>query len=127
MTCLQDLSQARQRWGDAAADGFLSLFQTKLILSGIADSRTLEAISLALGEYDRRLVSYTVGRSRSERLLPPPGTSSESVTYQTQRHRTVPCGEIAQLPSGHALLLRGVRWGLVRIAPWSLTSRIPCQ
>jgi type IV secretory pathway TraG/TraD family ATPase VirD4 len=78
MACLQDLSQARQRWGDAAADGFLSLFQTKLILSGIADSRTLEAISLALGEYDRRLVSYTVGRGQSEKLLPPPGTSSET-------------------------------------------------
>jgi type IV secretion system protein VirD4 len=117
MACLQDLSQARQRWGDAAADGFLSLFQTKLILSGIADSRTLEAISLALGEYDRGLVSYTVGRGRSEKLLPPPGTSSESVTYQTQRQRTLPCGEIAQLPSGHALLLRGVRWGLLRLVP----------
>ncbi len=117
MACLQDLSQARQRWGDAAADGFLSLFQTKLILSGIADSRTLEAISLALGEYDRRLVSYTAGRSQSERLLPPPGTSSESVTYHTQRQRTLPCGEIAQLPRGHALLLRGVRWGLLRLVP----------
>ncbi len=116
LACLQDLSQARQRWGDAAADGFLSLFQTKLILSGIADSRTLEAISLALGEYDRRLVSYTVGRSQSEKLLAPAGSFSESVTYQTQRQRTLPCGEIAQLPKGHGLLLRGVRWGLVRLA-----------
>jgi type IV secretory pathway TraG/TraD family ATPase VirD4 len=115
MACLQDLSQARLRWGDAAADGFLSLFQTKLILSGIADSRTLEAISLALGEYDRRLVSYTMGRSQSEKLLAPPGSKSESVTYLTQRQRTLPCGEIAQLPSGHALLLRGVRWGLLRL------------
>jgi hypothetical protein len=34
---LQDLSQARTRWGQDAADGFLSLFQTKLILTGIAD------------------------------------------------------------------------------------------
>ncbi len=123
MVCLQDLSQARQRWGDAAADGFLSLFQTKLILGGIADSRTLEAISLALGEYDRRLVSYTMGRGQSEKLLPPPGTRSESVTYQTQRQRTLPCGDIAQLPRGHALLLRGVRWGLLRVAPWYRTSR----
>jgi type IV secretory pathway TraG/TraD family ATPase VirD4 len=113
LACLQDLSQARQRWGDAAADGFLSLFQTKLILSGIADSRTLEAISLALGEYDRRRVSYTTGRSQAEKLLPPPGSMSESVTYQTQRQRTLPCGDIAQLPNGHALLLRGVRWGLL--------------
>ena len=123
MACLQDLSQARQRWGETAADGFLSLFQTKLILSGIADSRTLEAISLALGEYDRRLVTYTAGRSQAEKLLPPPGSKSESVTYQTQRQRTLPCGEIAQLPSGHALLLRGVRWGLLRVTPWYQTAR----
>jgi type IV secretion system protein VirD4 len=122
MACLQDLSQARARWGDAAADGFLSLFQTKLILTGIADSRTLEAISLALGEYDRRLVSYTVGRSQAEKLLPPPGTSSESVTYHTQRHRTLPPGEIARLPVGHGLLLRGTHWGLVRLTPWHQTQ-----
>jgi type IV secretion system protein VirD4 len=122
MACLQDLSQARERWGDAAADGFLSLFQTKLILSGIADSRTLEAISLALGEYDRRLVSYTLGRSRSEGFFPPPGTSSESVTYHTQRQRTLPPGEIALLPAGHGLLLRGTHWGLLRLTPWYRTQ-----
>jgi type IV secretion system protein VirD4 len=118
MACLQDLSQARQRWGDAAADGFLSLFQTKLILSGIADSRTLEAISLALGEYDRGLVSYAVGRSHSEKLLPPPGTRSESVTYQTQRQRTLTPGDIARLPDGNGLLIRATNWGLLRLAPW---------
>jgi type IV secretory pathway TraG/TraD family ATPase VirD4 len=118
MACLQDLSQARQRWGEAAADGFLSLFQTKLVLTGIADSRTLEAISLALGEYDRRLVSYTVGRSESEKLLPGAGSRSESVTYQTQRQRTLPPGDIAHLPGGHGLLLRGTDWGLLRLSPW---------
>jgi type IV secretion system protein VirD4 len=122
MACLQDLSQARERWGEAAADGFLSLFQTKLILSGIADSRTLESISLALGEYDRQLVSHTVGRSRQDGLLPPPGTSSETVTYHTQRHRTLPPGEVAKLPNGHSLLLRGTHWGLVRMEPWFRTQ-----
>ena len=122
MACLQDLSQARERWGDAAADGFLSLFQTKLILAGIADSRTLEAISFALGEYDRRLVSYTLGRSHSEKLLPPPGTSSESVTYHTARQRTLPPGDVACLPAGHGLLLRGTHWGLLRLAPWYRTE-----
>ena len=100
MACLQDLSQARDRWGEAAADGFLSLFQTKLILTGIADTRTLEAISLALGEYDRQLVSYTLGRSHTEPLPPPPRTAPESVTYHTQRHRTLPPGEIARPPKG---------------------------
>ncbi len=49
----QDLSQARSRWGQDVADGFLSLFQKKLVLAGIADGRTLEALSLTLGEYDR--------------------------------------------------------------------------
>jgi type IV secretory pathway TraG/TraD family ATPase VirD4 len=122
LACLQDLSQARERWGEAAADGFLSLFQTKLILSGIADPRTLEAISLALGEYDRRLVSYTVGRSQSEKLLPPPGTRSESVTYHTQRQRTLPPGDVACLPGGHGLLLRGTHWGLLRLSPWYRTE-----
>jgi len=122
MACLQDLSQARARWGEAAADGFLSLFQTKLILNGVADGRTLEAISLALGEYDRQLVSHTIGRSQTEKLLPPPGTVSESVTYHTQRHRTLPPGEIACLPKGHGLLLRGTDWGLLRLTPWYRTE-----
>jgi type IV secretion system protein VirD4 len=122
LACLQDLSQARNRWGDAAADGFLSLFQTKLILTGIADPRTLEAISLALGEYDRGLVSHTIGRSHSDKLFPGPGTNSESVTYHTQRHRTLPPGEIAQLPNGRGLLLCGARWGLLRLTPWYRTQ-----
>ncbi|MGH3265747.1 MAG: type IV secretory system conjugative DNA transfer family protein, partial [Trebonia sp.] len=56
LAVLQDLSQARSRWG-TMADGFLTLFGTKLILPGVADQRTLEAISTALGEYDRRVVT----------------------------------------------------------------------
>ena len=51
LACLQDLSQARQRWG-RAADGFLSLFGTKLVLPGIGDLATLELISRLGGEID---------------------------------------------------------------------------
>ncbi len=120
LCCLQDLSQARLRWGDQAADGFASLFQTKVILSGIADPRTLEGISLALGEYDRQLVSHTVGLSHTG--MTGPGTASESVSYSTQRQRTLSPGEIARLPAGHALLLQGVSWGLVRLTPWHRTA-----
>jgi hypothetical protein len=123
MCCLQDLSQARQRWGETAADGFLSLFQTKTILSGIADPRTLEAISLALGEYDRRLVSHSKQLSRTGILSP--ATHSESVSYSTQRQRTLPPGEIASLPHGHGLLLRGVKWGLLHLTPWHNTPPWP--
>ncbi len=51
LACLQDLSQARNRWG-TAADGFLSLFGTTVVLPGIADTRTLRDIS-ALGRRAR--------------------------------------------------------------------------
>lgn len=121
LACLQDLSQARNRWGDTAADGFLSLFQTKLILNGIADTRTLEAISLALGEYDRHLISHTHTLTETDHLLPPRGTNSENVTYHTQRNRTLPPGEIAQLPNQHGLLLHGTHWGLLKLTPWHRT------
>jgi type IV secretory pathway TraG/TraD family ATPase VirD4 len=114
---LQDLSQARTRWGDAAADGFMSLFQTRLLLEGIGDSRTLESISLALGEYDRRLISTSTATNESGEWLTPPG-SSEGVSYQTHRQRVLSPGEIAQPPQGHALLLRGASWGLVELTRW---------
>jgi type IV secretory pathway TraG/TraD family ATPase VirD4 len=119
MVGLQDLSQARTRWGEAAAEGFMSLFQTRLILSGIADAKTLEGISMALGEYDRKLVSASRGMSEhTEWLGPNDRNHSEGLTYQTQRQRTLSPGEIANLPDGHGLLLRGGEWGLIALTPW---------
>jgi type IV secretory pathway TraG/TraD family ATPase VirD4 len=117
MIGLQDLSQARARWGEAAAEGFMSLFQTRVVLNGIADAKTLESISLALGEYDRELVSASTGTSESDHWLSPQGRN-ESVSYQTQRRRTLVPGEIARLPEGHGLLLRGGAWGLIGLTPW---------
>jgi type IV secretion system protein VirD4 len=125
MVCLQDLSQARRRWGEPAADGFLSLFQTKIVLNGIADPQTLEAISLALGEYDRRLVTHTLGRSETKEPLDfhklPKPTDTDSVAYHTHRQRTLPPGDIARLPPGRALHLQGTSWGLIRTTPFHRT------
>ncbi len=117
MVGLQDLSQARSRWGAEVAEGFMSLFQTRLVLSGIGDPRTLEAISVALGEYDRKVVSQTLGRSESDRWRDP-HQSSESVGYQTQRQRVLGPGEVAKLPAGQGLLLRGGDWGLIGVTRW---------
>jgi type IV secretory pathway TraG/TraD family ATPase VirD4 len=114
---LQDLSQARTRWGQDAADGFLSLFQTKLILNGIADTRTLEAISIALGEYDRDMTSHTLGHSEPQEWLADP-THSDTVSYQTQRQRILTPGEIAKLPAGRGLLLQGTNWELIGLTKW---------
>jgi type IV secretory pathway TraG/TraD family ATPase VirD4 len=121
MVGLQDLSQARTRWGADAADGFMSLFQTKVTLTGIADSRTLESISLALGEYDRNMVSSSIGRNESDEWFSPEG-HNESVSYQTQRQRVLTPGEIARLPHGHALLLRGTDWQPIQLTKWYETE-----
>ena len=117
MVGLQDLSQARSRWGPEAAEGFMSLFQTKAVLSGIGDTRTLESISLALGEYDRKVVSSSMGTSESDEWFSP-HHYNESVNYQTQRQRVLTPGEIAKLPPGQGLLLRGAEWGLIGLTKW---------
>jgi type IV secretion system protein VirD4 len=119
LAALQDLSQARARWG-AAADGFLTLFGTKLILPGIADHKTLDTISTALGEYDRRVVSHTTPQvSFMSNLLsgskhPRPHNST---TASTQRTRRLSPGEIAGIPAGNALHLDGLAWELVALTP----------
>ena len=48
LACLQDLSQARSRWG-TSGDGFLSLFPTTVVLPGIADRPTLELLNQLAG------------------------------------------------------------------------------
>lgn len=47
---LQDLSQARERWGAHVADSFLTLFRSKVLLPGILDRPLLENLSQLLGE-----------------------------------------------------------------------------
>ncbi len=116
LAALQDLSQARQRWGQQA-DGFLTLFGTKVILPGVADPRTLETVSTMLGEYDRQVVSHTRPQSSLRNALssqPPP---RDTTTYSTQRTRVLSAGEVANIPAGRALYLAGVSWELLKLTP----------
>jgi type IV secretion system protein VirD4 len=110
LAALQDLSQARARWGPAA-DGFLTLFGSKLILPGIADPRTLETVSLTLGEYDRPVIAST--RSRDAGMF----SGGRSETRSTQRQRVLSPGEVANVPAGRGLYLDGVRWELLTLTP----------
>lgn len=118
LVALQDLSQARQRWG-VQADGFLTLFGTKLILPGIADTRTLEAVSTMLGEYDRQVISRTRPQvGFMDAIIGTKGPSPRgSTTYSPQRTRVLSPGEVANIPTGRALDLDGVRWELVTLTP----------
>ena len=60
--CLQDLSQARLRWGPLA-DGMLTLFGHAVVLRGISDPATLEAVSLLSGEREVEDISRSHGSS----------------------------------------------------------------
>jgi type IV secretion system protein VirD4 len=95
--CLQDLSQARARWG-AAADGFLTLFTNKVLLPGIADTTTLKAVSILAGEIDVPVptVGYSTGRNRGQ-----------SSSWTSRRQPRLPADQVANLPGGTALLVRG--------------------
>lgn len=109
LACLQDLSQARQRWG-RAADGFLSLFGTKLVLPGIGDLATLELISRLAGEVD--VPTHSVSHDRWR-------WAGGSVTWSTHRQRRLPAEAVSQLPPGGALVLAGARPPeRVRVPPW---------
>jgi len=63
--------QALVRWGESVADGLLALSQTKLILRGIADWKTLGAVSLVAAEYNRQMASVTQRRTEGHDFFAP--------------------------------------------------------
>lgn len=117
MLGLQDLGQVASRYGQHVADAFMTLFQTKLILNGVSDPRTLEAISQLIGDYDREIISNSSGTSESGEWFSPPG-KNESVSYQTHRQRVLAPSDIGQLPDRHGLLMRGASWDLIELTRW---------
>jgi len=124
LACLQDLSQARQRWG-VAAEGFGSLFGATVVLPGIGDVRTLEALSLLCGSEevwvrsDSRSPWSPLGRSRSR-------------TWSTRRQRRLAPDEIARGRPDSGLLVGGSRvpsWSPLtpwwRVPGWTLGPDVP--
>ncbi len=116
MACLQDLSQARGRWGSDTADGFLTLFGATVVFPGIADVATLRDLSALAG--DREVQSTTVGHAVGEwgRLRP-------SSSVSTVRLPRLSVDVIARGSAGHALVLRPERtYDSVRLTPAYATS-----
>ncbi len=110
LACLQDLSQARVRWGEAA-EGFLTLFGAKVVLPGVADYRTLALIS-ALGgmqEVPRTTINRYVGNYGRVR----PSTSTSTVSLPRY-----PIDAIARGRPGFGLLIYGNAMAEVRLMPW---------
>ena len=110
LACLQDLSQARSRWG-AEAEGFLSLFGTTMVLPGIADIATLDALSTLSGDVE--LPSHTVGAAQGAN-----GRLVGSVSTSAVLRRRLPPDVIARGAPGAALALDGRRrMGWVGLTP----------
>jgi type IV secretory pathway TraG/TraD family ATPase VirD4 len=110
LACLQDLSQARGRWG-SAADGFLTLFGTTVVFPGIADVGTLRDLSALAGDHERATTS--LGSSLGER-----GRIRPSSSVSTIRVPRLPVDVIARGIPGCALTLSPHRtFGSVRLTP----------
>jgi len=110
LACLQDLSQARARWGPAA-DGFLTLFGTTVVLPGIADVATLRDLSALAGEHE--LATTTVGHAVAEwgRIRP-------SSSISTVRVPRLPVDTISRGSRGRALVVSPERtFGSVLLTP----------
>lgn len=97
LACIQDLSQARYRWGPRA-DGLLTLFGTKVVLGGVADQTTLELVSRLGGEADVPLPS----RTRGSWWRP-----AASETWSLHRQRRLPVDAVRELRPGQAIVLSG--------------------
>jgi len=96
--CLQDLSQARARWG-TRAEGFPTFFTHKLVLPGLADLITLKDISALAGEVDVNIRSSTVSRGFRQR--------QSSTSWSVRRQSILAVDAIARGRPGIGLLISG--------------------
>jgi type IV secretion system protein VirD4 len=105
LACFQDLTQARRRW-PVHADGFPSLFGTTVVLPGIGDVRTLDALSQLAGDEEVPARTYGVGRSLGDHPvvdLVTGGRPHVSESVSTQWRRRLPVDVLAQGSPGYAV------------------------
>jgi type IV secretion system protein VirD4 len=105
LACLQDLSQARHRWHEEA-DGFPSLFGITVVLPGIGDVRTLEALSTLAGDEEIPTRSVSSGRTPTDHPftdMVTGGRQHVGESASTHWRRRLPPDLIARGIPGHAL------------------------
>jgi type IV secretory pathway TraG/TraD family ATPase VirD4 len=106
MACLQDLSQARDRW-PGRADGFPSLFGTTVVLPGIGDVQTLQGLSTLAGEEEIRVRTVSAGRSPTDHPIADMlsgGRPHYGESVSTQWRPRLPPDAITRGHDGHALV-----------------------
>jgi type IV secretion system protein VirD4 len=122
LACLQDLSQAEARWGREGS-GLLSIFNTKVIFPGIADVRTLEAVSKLGGMHEVTAVSSSDGPRRTglPGLLGRRGPDRH--TYSTRLVPRLPVDRIASGEPGRVVCIDGATPSSVELRPWFEVAR----
>jgi len=103
----QSFGQMQDRWGDTGGRTIFNAASVKLLLGGLAEADFLDSVSRLTGDrhVERRTTQY--------------GSGGGGTSISTERERVISTAELAQLPSGTALLLyRNCRPAVVTLTPW---------
>lgn len=108
MPVLQSLAQARDRWGENAANAIWDSAIVKIVLGGASNSRDLQDLSTLIGERDEETGSVTVD-----------AYGSHSSQRSIRRVPILPPDAIRSLPFGTGVvLLRTAKPIITRLRPW---------
>ena len=115
LVVLQSLAQAREKWGEHAADAIWDAATVKLILGGLGKVRDLDDLSRLIGERDEATTSVSRG-----------GGSGQSTSTSLRRVPVMPPELLRTLPDGlAALLLRRIKPAIVDLTRWHRRSDAP--
>jgi len=104
---VQDMSQARARWGEHETATMWSTPALRLVLAGVADPYTAQLVSDACGEQLvwRPQISENTSTSHQVERNGKTYTGGDSHSYAQQRERAVQPADLRAMPAGRALAL----------------------
>jgi len=104
---VQDMSQARARWGEHETATMWSTPALRLVLAGVADPYTAQLASDACGEQLvwRPQISENTSTSHQVERNGKTYTGGDSHSYAQQRERAVQPADLRAMPAGRALAL----------------------
>jgi type IV secretion system protein VirD4 len=115
LAVFQSLAQARNSWGEHAADTLWDAATVKVVLGGLAKMRDLDDISRLLGDTDQP--THTISRGR---------TGDRSTATSQRQLPVLPPALLRTLPFGTAvLLLRQARPAVIDLDPWTRRPDAP--
>ena len=110
LAVLQSLAQARNRWGEHAADAIWDAATVKLVLGGLAKYRDLDDVSRLVGEIDELTETRSQGRA-----------GERSTSTSVRMVPVMPPSVLRTLPFGTGvLLLRHTRPVVIDLDPWTV-------